>query len=681
MKRLWPWLALLIASLAGAADAAPAQLAYELTEGQNTNAFVRDGKTAAHMLLRNGTDPRILVAFPAGNSGVAVWFEPTAKPVTWRLEAPPQPAEIADAKGRSLYGIQAIATVAAPSLTIKKPVLSNVRFLREYQATGRFPDSVAACTLIEGSRILFARDRVDGAPGYLLALHVLEGRIEGRSIFPGPGGTIRMMIVAASADTPLTGLGEDELLNDSAADDPAARNALRFLAYNEKFLAGSWRFNTYFGRDTLMSVQLLMPVLQHQAIEAGLDAVLARLNKAGEVAHEEGLAEFALVERARAGNRGGEPILDYAMVDDNLMLAPVAASFVLDHADLATARAWLASTIADQTRPGSTVTVGDALVRNFRFVAAEAAPFARSGRWQDLVAIKDGRLAGQWRDSDDGIGGGRYPYDVNAVLMPAALSAIGRMQDAGLLDPFMSQADRTALRGVDGLAATWRASAAGLFALSYSARTAAPAIRGYARSLGVPAEPALAALGSEALEFYGIALDPEGRPVPVMHSDEGFELFFGNPAPATLDRIVRALMRPFPAGLMTDIGLLVANPVMSGAQAQARFTPAAYHGAVVWSWQQALFAAGLERQLARTDLLAPTRDNLVAAQARLWRAILSTREIANSELWSWTLRDGRYVVVPFGAGQKDADESNAAQLWSTVYLAVKPPASLASYPE
>ena len=80
-------------------------------------------------------------------------------------------------------------------------------------------------------------------------------------------------ITAATGDTPLTGIALPELLNANAADDPQARNALRFLSYREKFLAGSWRFDTYFGRDTLMSVRLLMPVLQPTAIEAGLGAL------------------------------------------------------------------------------------------------------------------------------------------------------------------------------------------------------------------------------------------------------------------------------------------------------------------------------------------------------------------------------------------------------------------------
>ena len=106
---------------------------------------------------------------------------------------------------------------------------------------------------------------------------------------------------------------------------------------------------------------------------------------------------------------------------------------------------------------------------------------------------------------------------------------------------------------------------------------------------------------------------------------------------------------------------------------QARFAPSAYHGAVIWSWQQALLAAGLRRQLARGDLPAATRAGLVAAQAALWKAIAAGRSVRSSELWSWTYRDGRYRIQAFGAGKTDVDESNAAQLWSTVYLAVRPP--------
>jgi hypothetical protein len=150
-------------------------------------------------------------------------------------------------------------------------------------------------------------------------------------------------------------------------------------------------------------------------------------------------------------------------------------------------------------------------------------------------------------------------------------------------------------------------------------------------------------------------------------------MLFAEPPADILDRAVTALMRPFPAGLMTQVGMVVANPAYCAPALQASFSRNAYHGTVVWSWQQALFAAGLARQLERQDLPPAVREHLVKAQQLLWSAIEATRSMNNSELWSWSFADGHYRVAPFGAAAADADESNAAQLWSTVYLAVRPP--------
>lgn len=668
---------------AGADDrrtVAPPELAYRLTEGQNLNAFVRDGKVAAHLLLRNGTEPRILVAFPAGNSGVGLWFAPLATPANWRLDQPPQPLSSTDGQGRPLYGITAIATITTPHLTLRQAVLSNIRFLRDYQSVARVPPEIAATPRVERDRLIYARDRADGAPGYRLELQILDGRIAGDIIVAGADGHIRLRIVALSGDTPLTGLSEAKLLNGRAARDPETRHALAFLSYREKFLAGSWRFDTYFGRDTLMSVRLLMPVLRGPAAEAGLGSVLARLNAAGEVAHEEGLGEFALLDRRRNGQGGGDaPTLDYGMIDDDYMLGPVAADYLLGSAPPAAAKSFLARPAASVARPGMSETAGVLLVRNLRFVLAAAQPFAAAPRWDRLVAIKPGRMTGQWRDSEEGIGRGHYPYDVNAVFVPAALEAADKLLRAGLLDPYLSAQDRAGFARAGAMAQTWRDRAPGLFAVSVPLDRATASVRRYAARVGVPAAPALAALDGP-LRFHAISLDDRGTPVPIINSDEGFLLLFGHPSAAELATYVGALARPFPAGLMTDIGLLVANPVLAETAVQDRFTPAAYHGTVVWSWQQALFAAGLERQLARTDLPPATRAILRQAQTHLWRAIESTRATRSSELWSWSYQQGRYRVVPFGAGKQDVDESNAAQLWSTVYLAVQPPRRVISRP-
>lgn len=651
------------------------ELAYQLTEGQNLNAFVREGPVAAHLLLRNGTDPRILVAFPAGNSGVGLWFEPVGRAATWRLEQAPRPTTAPGIAGPQ-PAVQTIASIDAPELRVKQAVLSSIRFLRDYQSVGRFPADVAVDPVVSGNTIRWSRPRLDGRPGYLLQIRLLSGSIRGGVLVAAAGRPLRIEILASSGETPLHGLAANELLNARAANDPGARNALRFLSYREKFLAGSWRFQTYFGRDTLMSLRLLMPVLQPQAIEAGLGSVLARLDARGDVAHEEGIGEFAVVDRRKLNQRSDAAVLDYAMVDDDYMLTPVAAAYLLDHGNTATARAFLDRPIASEAIPGTTAPAGKALVRNLRHVIDSARPFADRPEPSRLIAIPKGRLTGQWRDSEEGLGRGRYAYDVNAVFVPAALESAARLLRAGLLDRYLTAQDRAALSRADAMAAVWRDRAPPLFRVSIPATQARPRIDGYARTLGIPAAPALTALGTAPLVFHAIALDDAGRPIPIVHSDEGFALMFAEPSPADLETYVTAAMRPFPAGLMTDIGMLVANPAQTDASIQGRFTPAAYHGAVVWSWQQALFAAGLERQLARRDLPPATRTVLTRAQATLWRAIAATRATQSSELWSWDYSGGRYRVVAFGAGKQDVDESNAAQLWSTVYLAVQPPRAL-----
>jgi hypothetical protein len=657
------WLAL---ALANPASAAP-DLAYRLAEGQNLNAFVREDTVAAHLLLRNGVDPRILVAFPAGNSGVGLWFEPTAHPATWRLDRPPQPL-----RRGGLNGVVATASLDAPRLVARQVVLSNVRYLRDYQAVGRFPPEVAAPPRIDGDTITWRRARLDGAPGYELTLRVVGGRIDRGVIVAGPDGRIALEITALSGDAPLTPIPIAQLLNAQAAADPAARDALAFLSYREKFLAGSWRFNTYFGRDTLMSVRLLMPALRPEAVEAGLNAVLARLSPGGEVAHEEGVGEFAVVQNRKAGRRGDAAELDYGMIDDDYMLGVVAADYLLGPGR-ARARTWLAQPLTSESQPGVRGPAGAALVDNLRFVLGQGRGFADAPSIRTLIAIKPGRTTGDWRDSNDGLGGGVYPYDVNAALAPAAIEAADRLLRAGLLDPYLTADDRARFADAARMAQVWRAKAPPLFRVERPTAQAAASIRSYAGDLGVPAAPALRALGQRPLVFHAVSLDAAGQPVPILNSDEGFALLFGRPSAADLDTYVTAITRPFPAGLMTDVGLVVANPAFADRQLQARFTPAAYHGAVVWSWHQALLAAGLERQLARCDLPTPLRAKLVAAQAALWRAIRATRTVQSSELWSWAFRDGRYQIVPFGAGKADVDESNAAQLWSTVYLAVQPP--------
>jgi hypothetical protein len=661
-----------LAPLSATGGSQPSQrLSFDVDEGLNLNSFLRDGPVAAHLLLRSGRDPRILVAFPAGNSGVGLWFSHAPDPVSWALVGRPRPLAVKDARGRALYGMTAEATLKGVSaLSIKQAVLSSVRVLRDYQALGTSPPEVIAKPSIQNSTITWARDRLDGGPGYRLSVQVSQGMLDSDGTIRGNAAGIWLKITALSGEMPMTPLAGADLLTARAAADLTARNALNFLSYQEKFTAGSWRFNTYFGRDTLMSVRLLMPALTPRAVQAGLGAVLTRLSSQGEVAHEEDIGEFAILDHLKeSGSKSDAPTFNYNMIDGTFMLAPVAAEWLLnDKRGQAQARQFLAH--IDQRDAEAPQAFGADLVSNLKFVLRAATKFAEDPRPENLISLKPGLDAGQWRDSNDGLGDGRFPYDVNAVFVPAALESAHRFFASGLLAPYLTAADREVFSHADQMATIWNSKASLLFTVIVPNANARQDIAHYAAELKVSDEAALRSLNEAAVRFHALALAADGKPIPVIHSDEGFELLFGRPDSNKLEDAVTPLMRPFPAGLRTEVGIVVANPVFADSGIQARLTNKAYHGTVIWSWQQAVLAAGVQRQLNRTDISPASRHLLRDAQMKLWQTIRSGHALRNSELWSWSFSQGHFRIAPFGANAGDADESNAAQLWSTVYLAI-----------
>lgn len=659
--------AMLAAGPAATAPSTPPRLELTVHEGRNLNVLLRQGPVAAHLVLRDGPAARLLVAFPAGNSGAAAWFAPSAAPVHWSLAGPVRPVTLADRYGRPLNGITAEVSVSSPRLALTRTELGSVRVLRDVQAGVAPPTELATPLRQDGARLTWARDRIDGAAGYLLSIEVLGGRIDrtssGAVLVAAVGRPLRLRVTAATGEPALTPLDVPAILTSAAGDDARARLSLGFLSYREKLLAGSWRFDTYFGRDTLMSVRLLLPVLRPEEAEAGLGAVLARLSPQGEVAHEEDIGEFAILDNMKAGRgRSAAPVYDYKMIDGDYLLAPVIAAYAerFGQARLAT---FLAARGAGGSRNG------DLLVRNLRHVLASAHPFAVDPRPETLLHLKPGVPVGQWRDSNTGLGGGRIPYDVNAVLVPAALSAAASLARSGALAPYADAAD---LADADRLALVWRSKAPALFAVTIGRDTARTAVEAYARASGVDPAPALASLPGGALDFPALSLDAAGRPIAVLHTDISFDLLFGMPAPETLERLVANVMRPFPAGLMTEVGPVVADAAFADPRLQPSFAKSAYHGAVIWAWQEAALIAGIDRQLDRSDLPPGVRRSMTDARARLWAAVQRVGDIRTSELWSWRFADGRYQVQPFGAAAGDADESNAAQLWSTVFLALGP---------
>jgi glycogen debranching enzyme len=251
------------------------------------------------------------------------------------------------------------------------------------------------------------------------------------------------------------------------------------------------------------------------------------------------------------------------------------------------------------------------------------------------------------------------------ALVPAALTAAERLYRSGLLGAAQEPA-ATAARYGDA----WKDTAR-YFQLTVPLDTARRQVAAYAAAEGLDGSAAVASI-TAPVRYEGVALDAAGKPVPVMHSDSGFVLLFSNPDPAYLDAVAAQIVRPFPAGLRTEVGVVVANPAYAPDAVKQMFTRKDYHGTVVWSWQQAMLASGLKRQLARTDLPAGTRAALRDAQRLLWQGILAMQDRSSGELWGWQPKNGKAVLTMWDSAE--GDEACAAQLWSTVYLAIKPPA-------
>src|SRR2546421_12930426 len=140
---------------------------------------------ARNLLFRAGPARGALLAFPAGNSGVGLWFVHAGR-VSWTLRAPPVAVHDSDSRGRVLYGISAQATLEGQELQIRQAVLSSIRVLRDYQLLGTMPSVVAAISTEHGRTLSWARDRLDGAAGDRLGLEVTPWGVRDGPIPAGP---------------------------------------------------------------------------------------------------------------------------------------------------------------------------------------------------------------------------------------------------------------------------------------------------------------------------------------------------------------------------------------------------------------------------------------------------------------------------------------------------------------
>jgi len=470
-----------------------------------------------------------------------------------------------------------------------------------------------------------------------------------------------------------------------------------FLTFANKFTAGGWRFLTYFGRDSLIALRLMMPLLQSDAIEAALGAVLERANMTGALCHEETIGDYASFVNigSNMSELGNTPYYDYKMIDTDLELLPAVAHYFLD---LPQGKHRSTSFMATKAVLQNG-TYAELLKRNIDYNLARAAPFAHSPNVTNLIGLREGQPVGNWRDSNEGIGYGYYPFDVNSALVPASLRAIEALSLKGLIP-----ANYSSMAGE--YAAVWENNSALLFEVNVTAGNATSRLQNFVSQANLSSS-LLSGSGSlqnfsgstvpanGSASFYALSLFEDGRPVEVMNSDIGWNLFYGsNVNENFLANVVRAL-QPYPRGLLSNLGMVVANPAFdsNGTNVYVLNT-GSYHGTVVWSWQQALMAAGIARQLKFCNNSVPSVDtnprpastpswcgnpelvrDLQNAQVNLWHAINGARDEIFTEVWSYTFDSGTnmFSVADLAQVSPTGTESDAIQLWSFTFLALDDP--------
>jgi hypothetical protein len=251
--------------------------------------------------------PRLIVAWPAGNSGVCAFFAPQSgvngslgieivnstdgqalQPVSMKANGSQYPS----------VGISGVIRFNA-SATLTVPLLGSIRTIRDFTEgpsilVPEIQMAIHISSLPEGGATLSRLwlDNITTTNFGFIPRKSSQGaavKVNKQTLSFTPGD----YVFYADFNYPqLTQLNASVVLNSASqgliSQQPDQTTSLSFLSYTDKLLAGAWRFLTYFGRDSMIAALLLQPVLSDQAIEAVIGAVLERINRTdGSVCHEE----------------------------------------------------------------------------------------------------------------------------------------------------------------------------------------------------------------------------------------------------------------------------------------------------------------------------------------------------------------------------------------------------------
>ena len=245
--------------------------------------------------------PRFIIAWPAGNSGVAAYFQPQngvngslgIELVNSTVGTPL--ASVYETSG-SKYPTVGVTGVLSfnSSAELTVPILGSIRTIRDFVEgpsllQSVIQDAIKAQTFNSTGASL-SRLWLDNVTTTTFSM-VPHGngsvKVDNKTLKLEPG----YYVFTASYNYPqLQQLTKNQVLSQASrpliTQEPDQTTSLSFLSYTDKLLAGAWRFLTYFGRDSMISALLLNPVLskgKNSAIEAVIGAVLERINRTGKL--------------------------------------------------------------------------------------------------------------------------------------------------------------------------------------------------------------------------------------------------------------------------------------------------------------------------------------------------------------------------------------------------------------
>jgi len=500
------------------------------------------------------------------------------------------------------------------------------------------------------------------------------------------------------------------------------------LSSKQKLMAGLPNYATYFGRDMMMTSLMMQPVWTDAMPEFVIASALRKLGPNGDVSHEEALGGQAIRENAaeynahmanyfslrqRSRNAADTALThartvladlqkireNYYMRDDEFQL-PVIVARYLGNSAVTTARKRAFLMDASDGR-GPRI---NQLLKELALVVTLANPYARDPIVENLIGSP--RLDSthwrsiSWRDSNAGYGNGRFAMDINAIWAPKALESISRIFAALKTIGLDAQQVRTRLPSgfggtvmgdylrdpatLDKAIQNWR-GAERHFVVSLTPEEVRSRVT--AKLQWLPAaeraywQRTLSATRADdsPLSFLAISLDSAGKPIQVVNTDPATALLLRDATDVSAEAIgaaqrdVRAMLRPYPVGLLIDrLGPVVANDAYAPQSVWEAFREDTYHSPrVVWGREVNLILLGLANRIngagaagsATTQGLSDYMTDLRSALNRVNDAVEASG-LKHNELWSYEIEGGTLKPIRYGA-------STDVQLWNVTDLAVQ----------